>query len=40
VRLNKPVNAKRAPATSSGLKAALRAELTQLFLSQTVTEVP
>lgn len=31
VRLSRPVNAKRDPATNSALKAALRAELAQLF---------
>jgi ribonuclease P protein component len=31
VRLSRPVNAKTGPATSAVLKAALRAELTQLF---------
>lgn len=35
VRLSKPVNSKVQPATTSGLKATLRAELTQLLLSQT-----
>ncbi len=35
VRLSRPVNAKADPATTSGLKAVLRAELSQLLLSQT-----
>jgi ribonuclease P protein component len=38
VRLSKPVNAKSGPATSAGLKAALRVELTRLFLSQALPE--
>jgi len=36
VRLSKPVNSKSWPATSAALKAQLRAELSQLFLSQRV----
>lgn len=39
VRLSKPVNTKAGPATTAGLKAELRAELTRLFLSQGVPEV-
>ncbi|MFP5392137.1 MAG: ribonuclease P protein component [Gammaproteobacteria bacterium] len=35
VRLARPVNSKDGPATSSALKAQLRAELTRLFASQT-----
>lgn len=35
VRLSKPVNSKTGPATTPGLKALLRAELTQLLNSQT-----
>ncbi|MBI1891348.1 MAG: ribonuclease P protein component [Burkholderiales bacterium] len=38
VRLSKPVNSKKAPATSAGLKAELRKELMQLFLSQRAPE--
>ena len=38
VRLSKPVNAKNGPATSAGLKAALRVELMRLFLSQALPE--
>ena len=34
VRLARPVNAKDGPATTSALKAQLRAELTRLFASQ------
>jgi ribonuclease P protein component len=34
VRLSKPVNTKRDPATSAPLKAVLRAELTRLLASQ------
>jgi ribonuclease P protein component len=34
VRLSKPVNSKSGPATTAALKTVLRAELTQLFLSQ------
>jgi len=36
VRLSRPVNAKSGPATSTALKAQLRTELSQLFLSQCV----
>lgn len=36
VRLSKPVNTKSSPATSAALKRQLRAELSQLFLSQCV----
>jgi ribonuclease P protein component len=36
VRLSKPVNTKSGPATSTALKAQLRAELSRLFLSQCV----
>ena len=39
VRLSKPVNSKSGPATTANLKAALRAELARLFLSQCVQEV-
>lgn len=39
VRLSKPVNTKSAPATSAGIKALLREELTCLFQSQCVAEV-
>ena len=39
VRLSKPVNTKSGPATSTGLKAQLRAELMQLFASQRLPEV-
>jgi ribonuclease P protein component len=39
VRLSKPVNTKAGPATTSNLKAELRAELTRLFLSQRVAEI-
>jgi ribonuclease P protein component len=35
VRLSQPVNARRGPATTVGLKTLLRAELLQLFASQT-----
>ncbi len=38
VRLSKPVNVRRGPATSSALKAALRQELQQLLRSQTPPE--
>lgn len=38
VRLSKPVNSKRDPATSAPLKAVLRAELTRLFASQIRAE--
>jgi len=34
VRLSQPVNTKKGPATSAGLKQVLRAELTRLFASQ------
>ena len=34
VRLSKPVNSKSGPATTAGLKAELRAELSRLFQSQ------
>jgi len=36
VRLSQPVNARKGPATSAGLKALLREELTRLFASQAV----
>ena len=39
VRLSKPVNSKSGPARSAALKAALRAELTRLLQSQSVTGV-
>ena len=39
VRLSKPVNTKAGPATTTNLKAELRAELTRLFLSQRVAEI-
>jgi len=35
VRLSKPVNSKAGPATTTGLKALLRAELAQLLNSQS-----
>jgi ribonuclease P protein component len=38
VRLSKPVNSKRDPATSASLKAVLRAELMRLFASQAPRE--
>ena len=38
VRLSKPVNSKRDPATSAPLKAVLRAELMRLFASQLPRE--
>ena len=38
VRLSKPVNSKRDPATSAPLKAVLRAELMCLFASQAPRE--
>jgi len=34
VRLSQPVNTKKGPATSAGLKQVLREELTRLFASQ------
>jgi ribonuclease P protein component len=39
VRLSKPVNSKSGPATSARLKAVLRAELMQLFASQSLPEM-
>jgi ribonuclease P protein component len=36
VRLSKPVNTRSGPATTASLKTELRAELMQLFASQTV----
>jgi ribonuclease P protein component len=38
VRLTKPVNSKAGPATSAKLKTVLRAELTQLLLSQNTVK--
>jgi ribonuclease P protein component len=38
VRLSKPVNTKRDPATSAGLKALVRDELRRLFGSQLATD--
>ncbi|MEC4720581.1 ribonuclease P protein component [Noviherbaspirillum sp. CPCC 100848] len=38
VRLSKPVNSKAGPATTSALKAVLRAELMQLLHSQLPSE--
>jgi len=38
VRLSKPLNTKRDPATSTSLKAQLRVELTRLFASQALRE--
>ncbi|HEV7855363.1 MAG TPA: ribonuclease P protein component [Herminiimonas sp.] len=38
VRLSQPVNTKKGPATTVGLKALLREELTQLFASQLVAQ--
>ena len=38
VRLSKPLNSKRDPATSAPLKAVLRAELMRLFASQLPRE--
>lgn len=38
VRLSKPVNTKTGPATSARLKAELRAELTQLLVSNGLKE--
>ena len=35
VRLSRPVNSKEGPATTAALKAALRAEITRLFSSQS-----
>jgi ribonuclease P protein component len=40
VRLSKPVNTRSGPATTASLKTELRAELTQLFASQTVPNQP
>jgi ribonuclease P protein component len=40
VRLSKPVNTKRGPATCVALKIMLRAELTRLFQSQSELETP
>jgi ribonuclease P protein component len=40
VRLSQPVNSKSGPATGAVLKAQLRAELLQLFLSQRLPEIP
>jgi ribonuclease P protein component len=40
VRLSKPVNARSGPATTAGLKTHLRAELLQLFASQTAASRP
>jgi ribonuclease P protein component len=38
VRLSKPVNVRKGPATTSSLKTVLRAELLQLFASQRPKE--
>ncbi len=38
VRLSKPVNVRKGPATTSSLKTVLRAELLQLFASQRPRE--
>ncbi|MBC7499118.1 MAG: ribonuclease P protein component [Herminiimonas sp.] len=38
VRLSRPVNTKSGPATSTALKAALRAELTRLFQAHLLPE--
>jgi ribonuclease P protein component len=39
VRLSQPVNTKKGPATTVGLKALLREELTQLFASQVASQL-
>jgi ribonuclease P protein component len=40
VRLSKPVNSRSGPATNAALKMELRAELTRLFLSQSLSGSP
>ncbi|MDO8305103.1 ribonuclease P protein component [Herminiimonas sp.] len=38
VRLSQPVNTKKGPATTAGLKAVLREELTRLFAAQVLLQ--